>query len=736
MKENANRSNLVMLKQISDSMDNQMKDINQLAYEISFSPKLQLLLNPTYDKNSYTYFEFLNELKGYRISKRAVYDYYVYLPKEDTVITPSAKMDSELFYRYYYRYEKMNVRQWRKRLEQTKELYTFLPSMKVFEGELPKYERVVTYVQPLPYGETIQKRGILVMMINEEQIKTMFQTIEWANKGDIYLLDKDNKRLMTTAQKALPLDSMESRLNGEYGLFEQAVGGEKMMVSYIISKDTGWKYVSIVPKSVFMQKVNKIKTWGISTVIICLIASLLTAYMLAYRHYVPVRDLVQSIVRNKSEKGSNKYNEYHFIKETLTDTWDVQKQLQDVITEQIPTVKANFLSRALQGLVDSSAAHSDSLKFMGITFTTDTFVVLVIDVDDCSRVLQDAQEIQWAKIRFIITNSCEELVNEHYHSYTVELDRDRLALLINLKSEKNGQRKDTLDTIAKALKEIVEERLHLTISMGIGNECNGLEDVGKSYREALQALEYRMIKGRSQITYFDEIQNMEEHYYYPIDMELQLINFIKSADFENASKILDNVFKINFESRNISLQLGKCLFFNIMSTLVKLFNEINIQYETVFPEGDPVQQLVRCNTAEEMHQRIREIFQTLCSYMTENRNDRGSQLLEDIMNTINESYTDSMLSLTVIAEKLNITPQYLSSFFKKQSGMNLLDYVGRVRVDHAKDLLKDCSLTISEVAQRIGYANDAGLIRIFKKYEGITPGKYRTIQQSDKKMIK
>src|SRR5699024_3648653 len=97
----------------------------------------------------------------------------------------------------------------------------------------------------------------------------------------------------------------------------------------------------------------------------------------------------------------------------------------------------------------------------------------------------------------------------------------------------------------------------------------GTDRIGKSYGEAMQALEYRMVKGQSKITYFHEIQDGGQNYYYPVEVELRLMNFIKTGDFASADKILDNVYKINFQSRQLSLELGKCLFFNIMSTLVK-----------------------------------------------------------------------------------------------------------------------------------------------------------------------
>lgn len=363
---------------------------------------------------------------------------------------------------------------------------------------------------------------------------------------------------------------------------------------------------------------------------------------------------------------------------------------------------------------------------MDIDLISDHFVVIAVDVDDCSQFATAESERQWAIVRFIIENVSKELVNRYHQGYVVELDRNRLAVLINVDEERISSISTDIDTIVHTLKKVVEKRFKIYMTIGIGEVCNDINQIGRSYGEAMQALEYRMVKGQGKITYFHEIQAAERNYYYPIDVELRLINAIKTGDFISADKILDNVYKINFQSRQLSLELGKCLFFNIMSTLVKILNEMTVEYDDVFPQNiDPIKQLAECRTVAEMHTKIKEIYQKLCLYIETNRTEHSGQLLDNLTRYIKAHYADNGLSLTSLSEAFGLTPQYLSSFFKKHQGENLTHFIARVRIKHAKTLLQDKTLTIAQIAQRVGYANDVGLIRLFKKYEGITPGKYR-----------
>ncbi|GIQ67027.1 hypothetical protein PACILC2_55950 [Paenibacillus cisolokensis] len=60
----------------------------------------------------------------------------------------------------------------------------------------------------------------------------------------------------------------------------------------------------------------------------------------------------------------------------------------------------------------------------------------------------------------------------------------------------------------------------------------------------------------------------------------------------------------------------------------------------------------------------------------------------------------------------------------------MTDYLAQVRIERSKQLMKESKHTISQIARSVGYANDVGFIRVFKKYEGITPGKYRDMLRS------
>ena len=84
------------------------------------------------------------------------------------------------------------------------------------------------------------------------------------------------------------------------------------------------------------------------------------------------------------------------------------------------------------------------------------------------------------------------------------------------------------------------------------------------------------------------------------------------------------------------------------------------------------------------------------------------------------------ITLEDVARQLGESPSAISHRLKRTFGMSYSDYVGRLRVDAAKDLLRRTKLTATEVARRVGIRDQSNFGKLFKKFEGMTPLDYRT----------
>ncbi len=83
------------------------------------------------------------------------------------------------------------------------------------------------------------------------------------------------------------------------------------------------------------------------------------------------------------------------------------------------------------------------------------------------------------------------------------------------------------------------------------------------------------------------------------------------------------------------------------------------------------------------------------------------------------------LSLKAIAAQLNVNPSYLSNLFHKECGCTLTDFVNRQRIEKAALLLRKNNVLVQDVAAECGIQDANYFIKLFKKYTGLTPNRYR-----------
>ncbi len=98
---------------------------------------------------------------------------------------------------------------------------------------------------------------------------------------------------------------------------------------------------------------------------------------------------------------------------------------------------------------------------------------------------------------------------------------------------------------------------------------------------------------------------------------------------------------------------------------------------------------------------------------------------------IERNYMDPNLTVAMVAGAMGLNPSYLTQLIKHKTGHNTMDFIHLTRLKAAKEYLKEYK--IKDVAGKVGYYDVRTLIRAFRKYEGITPGKFKElgIEQQD-----
>ena len=134
--------------------------------------------------------------------------------------------------------------------------------------------------------------------------------------------------------------------------------------------------------------------------------------------------------------------------------------------------------------------------------------------------------------------------------------------------------------------------------------------------------------------------------------------------------------------------------------------------------------LVSSLQKERKDKEIEKVLEKITTVDTQD-NIAKNNYKELIQNIIEESFTDSQFTLSVLSEKLGLSSGYLSIMFKKNFGIPFQDYLLQKRMEKAKLLLLTTELKNYEIAEQIGFEDVNYFITKFKKYYQVTPKQYR-----------
>ncbi|MGM7719785.1 response regulator transcription factor [Metabacillus sp. Hm71] len=295
-------------------------------------------------------------------------------------------------------------------------------------------------------------------------------------------------------------------------------------------------------------------------------------------------------------------------------------------------------------------------------------------------------------------------------------------ILVILFYEKKMKQELFINEICNWLIEIAEKNFQIYLFMILGNLLKGIDNFKNEIHEMQKQLDYQFFVTSSTFLYRDK-------------------NIIASTESDMIVLYFENIYT-NITIKNydgIHLELKQIFHYiknkkDLNSIYVKyLFTEMVKQlcdvagYNTKFTEI--VNSIYMTKNLEEIEKIITKFIQRI---RKQNRyTSKENKKIIMAKNIVLEHFSDHNLSLSWIAEQLDVSSGYLSTLFKLETGENLVKYITNVRIEKAKYLLRCTDLRISDVSLHVGYQNQSYFISLFRNKEGMSPAQFREREQAD-----
>lgn len=221
---------------------------------------------------------------------------------------------------------------------------------------------------------------------------------------------------------------------------------------------------------------------------------------------------------------------------------------------------------------------------------------------------------------------------------------------------------------------------------------------------------------------FLSMQRLEERYAH----ENRMIQAVSQGLVQKAEMMMGNNNILRMEKRSTDPIRSLKNYTIILNTLLRKGAEAGSVHPLHIDSLSSrfARQIEQISTPENAVALQKEMVHKYC-LLVKNHSMKGySLLIQKVLVRIDSDLTAD-LSLKTQAALLNVNASYLSTLFKKETGMTLTDYVNKKRIEHALFLLNSSSMQIQTIAQYCGIPDVNYFTKIFKKYVGKTPKEYR-----------
>ena len=367
------------------------------------------------------------------------------------------------------------------------------------------------------------------------------------------------------------------------------------------------------------------------------------------------------------------------------------------------------------------------LSKLGITVSSFLFRVVVVEIDNLYQKWNKSNEIVlW---QFAVSNILNEITNSSNRNIIFHGTEGRIVSLIQYENEEEWENFQTEEY--ERVCKVVEEFFGFTITMGVGRPVNSFKEVRNSYRDAVAALQNKLIVGKLRVIDYSNIETTGMNIgFYSSSINEKLFLGLKTGEKDMIRKELDNIFKYIREN-SLSIDYTRTVFAGLISLCLSYVVEMEKNIEDIF--GDkfmPYSEINHIGTLDEIQQWLFSIYGKVIDYMDTNKLTKSKILVKKVKDYIDANLQDTELDLTNISGVFYMNSSYIRKIFKNEMGITISDYITNARMQKAKELLTgNDDIAISKIAEITGYSDACYFSKSFKKYMGMSPSQYANMKK-------
>lgn len=678
--------------------------------------------------NLYKYLDYkrliFEQLKSFKLSNEFINSVYIYDAKNNIILSSDG---------IQYKSNEFFDKEWTDITEKVNN-WPFFSDIRLIKQNDGQPKKVLSIIYKL-----FDSDNIFIINLDAELLnKSIIEKLDTKTNNVLLILSDTGKMLLGNIENVddqiIDRISNYERLSKPSDSFIEEYNKKKFMINYMTSSTPNWRFVSVIDLKNLYKGINSIIAIIMLTSILLLILTGLLAVISSRRIYKPIYSIIQYIKKRDPKcsninVGSEHVGELNFIGNSLVNAFNEMENLQNRLKESLPAIKERFIysiirDDARSNLYDAFNIHeiNEKINFLDIEIRTENLLLMVLEVEKSKALKINFEKDCINKLHII--DIVKNKFCDKYNIEVVEIEEDKFVIILNC----NEVEIENILYYAHELNEELRCTLNIIPTIGVGQFCNDIYTLLNAYQEAEEALKYKIIIGCNEVIYINDVMlNYKQKFPYPKDMEIELNNFVRNGDGENALETFLKILNhIKTQGNTIHYNEAQQIFIQLLTSIINTTYELGLELENIFQDANNnlYSILLQKEDIMSIANYFKDIIYKISKYINEAYKEKNNRHVEHIM-LILDNDCGNRVSLNTIAEQLHMNPSYISRLFKESTGKSFTEYLTNVRLEKSKKMLLETSLKVEEIGKKLGYNNSYYFIRLFKEYTGTTPGEYR-----------
>lgn len=291
------------------------------------------------------------------------------------------------------------------------------------------------------------------------------------------------------------------------------------------------------------------------------------------------------------------------------------------------------------------------------------------------------------------------------------------------------------------LRSVMEEHTDVKYFLAIGKPVDRIRDVGASYNAANRRFAERYLRDESTVFYYNEEEERRQKHeagsgidYQKLDIDKieqkYMMNFLRNGSVAEVPSFVEDYFESVDEDALSAAPLRQYVVMGAIVCALSFLSSINMPQEEIDAQLSGFQDAPSSvRSVDEAREYLERILTEVISIRNRVADKKYTRLIDEAQLFIQENYNKEDISLHSVSANVNVSPNHFSMVFKQETGETFIEYLTKIRMEKAKELLLCTSMKTSEIGFEVGYRDPHYFSYIFKKVQGMSPKEYRKTQR-------